>query len=134
PLERVDHGEIPLEEVDAQFGARAHQRVEERTEGDGQAVVGRVLSLKLRAAVEVPAEDPDRMAGGQHRRAHRAEVVGNVDDHGGTRGLLDSPDVATGLEERRAGKVFGRAHVPTRATSMPGCYPPPRPARVTDPI
>src|SRR5690606_15027629 len=123
PLERIDHGEVPLEQIDPQLGTLAHQRIQEWPQAFGHPVVRWLLPAKPRAAVEVPAQHADGMARGEHGRADRAKVVGDIDDHRRAPGVLDSPDIASGLEQRRAGIGFGRAHERWQASDMPVACP-----------
>src|SRR5690606_41391671 len=71
------------------------------------------------ASVEDPAGTPDRVAGGQHRRADGAAVVGDIENHDGAPRPFDAPDVAPWLEQRRAVTDSGGMHDGCRASDMP---------------
>ena len=69
----------------------------------GKAVIGPArVADQPGSAVDVPADDEDAVAGVDQGLAHGREIGGSVDQHGGPGRLLDTPDIATGLQDHAA--------------------------------
>jgi hypothetical protein len=96
---RQDHREIPGQNVDLQAFVRARQRVEEWAQARGQTVVARPQQFE--AAVDVPAEQVDRMPGTRGRLPERREVGLTVDQVAQAGRVRESPAVTPGFEELR---------------------------------
>ena len=103
-LERIHHREIPRQRVRAQTAARCRHCVQEVAERLRKAVV-RAFGDEPQPAVDVPADDEDRMARGGDRPAHRAEIRIGVDQHGQPMRTLDAPAVAPGDEQRCEARI-----------------------------
>ena len=99
-LECVEHREIPRQHVTSHVVARRNDRVEEIAERLGQSVV-RAAGDEPHPAVDVPAEDEERVARLRKRRADGREVRLAVDEKSDARRALDAPAVAARLEQRR---------------------------------
>src|SRR5581483_3437974 len=89
----------PAEKSHAQAASTSRERIEERAQFVGQAVV-RALRHETHAAVDVPSQKLDRVLRGGECLAHRAETRGAVDQEGEAMGRFNAPAVAPGLENR----------------------------------
>ncbi|MDR8969652.1 hypothetical protein FEP58_06048 [Burkholderia multivorans] len=97
-LERVDHREVPREHVDPQVVPARRERVQERRERIGEAVVG-AARHEPHPAVDVPAEDEHRMARTQERGPQCREIRVAVDQRREAVRMTNRVAVAADLEQ-----------------------------------
>jgi len=112
---RVQHREVPRQHVAVQRSASRNDRIEELAERFGQPIVGAV-GTEPHPAVDVPAQDVDRVPRVGERGPHGAEVLDAVDEQRDFVGALDPPAVATRRQQRR----YASAFAPVRITFTGG--------------
>ncbi|KGD59276.1 hypothetical protein DP49_6626 [Burkholderia pseudomallei] len=110
-LERVDHREIPCQHIDPQPSACVRERVQERRERLRPAVV-RAVRHEPQPAVDVPADDEDRVARAPQRRAQRREIRVAVDERREALRVQQRVAVAAGFEQSAMRARFGGAVCP----------------------
>ncbi len=83
-LHRVDDRIVPEEELYLEVRVLPRESGNEFAECFGKVIIHLAGGTdKARAAVDVPADDQDRMAGILHRRAQGLEIMRSIDDRGG---------------------------------------------------
>ena len=97
-LHRVEHGEIPREHVAAQFPPRRNDGVQEIAKRFGQPVAGAARG-EPHPAVDIPAQDEERVPRLREGRAHDSEVLLAIDKKGDSCRAFDPPAIAPGGEE-----------------------------------
>src|SRR5262249_34723526 len=60
-----------------------------------------IFAYEARAAVDVPTDNVDRPVGVAHGVPHRGEILGRVDEYGGTVGAFDPPRISAGQQDPR---------------------------------
>ena len=101
PIGAEHHRVIPVEHVDVQRMAASDQVVEEIADQRRRTVRLHRVEVQPRLAVEIPAEDGDRVARAQRRLVERLEVIGGVDDQRHAVGARHRPAVVAGPQQRR---------------------------------
>ena len=101
-LEREEHREVPLEDVDLEIAPPPHEAVEERHE-----VARLVAAAETHPGVEVPSDQENALAGSLHGVRDGAEVALAVDQERRARGRLAAPAVAPRREDPRRSFVMG---------------------------
>ncbi len=97
PIVRIDHREVPVENIDVQVAPSACEVVEIFPEL-GARVIAVTFDAEAAIAVEVPCEDDDRLPrtfGGRHEHL---EVIVAVDDERDPARVGDAPAIAAFLE------------------------------------
>jgi len=93
-LDRIDHREIPDQDVDMERAAPVEERVEKRRQFGRHRVLGRRIAAQPHPAMDVPADNEDRALGPQHRHARRREIGGCVDEERCSLRRFDAPTVS----------------------------------------
>src|SRR5690606_37243488 len=104
---------VPHQDVDVQTAATAHQLVQELAELELRPVVPG--AEQTRTAVEIPACDENRAARVASGGYESPEIGVGVDEEGGARGVLQSPTIATHVEQVRLTCVLRHVSAATRA-------------------
>ena len=90
-VHRVEDWVVPQQNLDRQLWPALQQPLEQLADLDGCAVGGPRAAFEPRAAVQLPAQNEDRVLRGEQRSAERCEVVRGVDENGRARGVRAPP-------------------------------------------
>ena len=98
-LHRVQHREVPRQNVAADPAAPRDDGIEEIAERFRKSVAG-ASRHELHPAVDVPTNDEKRATGTSQGVAHRGEIGFAVDQKRHTIGALDPPAITPGHQKR----------------------------------